>query len=97
MKLSESVTQLSIRLQPNSSVNKVVEIREDGIVKIKINAPAVEGKANKALCKYLHEILQIPVSNIEIIRGKLSREKIIRINGIDADKVMSILQTRAEN
>ncbi len=97
MKLSESVTQLSIRLQPNSSVNKVVEIREDGIVKIKINAPAVEGKANKALCKYLHEILQIPVSNIEIIRGELSREKIIRINGIDADKVMSILQTRAEN
>lgn len=97
MKLSESVTQLSIRLQPNSSVNKVVEIREDGSVKIKINAPAVEGKANKALCKYLHEILEIPVTNIEIIRGEISREKIIRINGIDADKVKSILQTRVEN
>jgi hypothetical protein len=97
MKLPESIIHLSIRLQPNSSVNKVVEIREDGSVKIRINAPAVEGKANKALCKYLHNILEIPVSNIEIIRGELSREKIIRINGIDADKVMSILQTHAKN
>ncbi len=92
MKLPERNTQLAIRLQPNASTNKVVDIREDGSVKIKINAPAIEGKANRELCKFLHEIFNVPITSIEIIRGEASREKIIRINGLDADSVKVILE-----
>lgn len=97
MNPSERFTLLSVRIQPNSRANKVVEIREDGSVKIKINAPAVDGRANKALCKFLHEILNIPVSNIEIMRGELCREKTIRIHGLDAETGMNIIRNLVNN
>ena len=46
-----------------------IENYTDEIVKIKINKPAVDGKANKAIIDYLSELLEIPKTNISIIRG----------------------------
>ncbi len=83
---------LSVHLQPNASRDQLVELREDGMVKIKIKAPAVEGKANRALIQYLHDILNVPVSRIQIIRGELSRDKVIRIDGMDADQLNKHLE-----
>lgn len=82
----------SVHLQPNASRDQLVELREDGMVKIKIKAPAVEGKANRALIQYLHDILNVPVSRIQIIRGELSRDKVIRIDGMDADQLNKHLE-----
>ena len=87
-----SFALLSVHLQPNASRDQLVELREDGMVKIKIKAPAVEGKANRALIQYLHDILNVPVSRIQIIRGELSRDKVIRIDGMDADQLNKHLE-----
>lgn len=55
--------------------------------RIKLTAPAVEGKANKALLKFLAKRLGLPKPNIQIISGERSRTKSIRIHGLTAQQV----------
>jgi uncharacterized protein (TIGR00251 family) len=51
-------------------------------VKVYLNAPAVEGKANKALVDFLSEHFGVSKARIEIIKGLKSRHKTIMIKGI---------------
>ena len=69
-----------IYLQPRSSKNEVVGSYRDGI-KVKVTAPPLEGKANEALLQLLAKEWKISPSQMEIIKGHHSREKIIKISG----------------
>ncbi|MDD5340902.1 MAG: DUF167 domain-containing protein [Patescibacteria group bacterium] len=70
---------LNIKVIPNAKVNKISA--EDGVFKIKICAPAHEGKANKALIKFLSEHFGVPKSKIKIISGEKARDKKVRLAG----------------
>jgi uncharacterized protein (TIGR00251 family) len=56
-------------------------------IKIKLRAPAVEGKANAALRKFLAEELDIPQCAIVLERGERSRDKVIRIDDLDEEVI----------
>ncbi len=71
-------TLLKVYVQTRSSKNEIVGPYRDGI-KIKVTAPPVGGKANEALIKILVKEFKISASSIEILKGRNSREKIIRI------------------
>ena len=62
-----------------------------GAIKIKLRAPAVEGKANSALRSFLAEELKISERGILLARGQKSREKIIHIEGLSEGEVRSRL------
>jgi uncharacterized protein (TIGR00251 family) len=83
-------TTLSIRVLPRSSRDEIVG-RQDDIYKIKLTAPAIEGKANKALLKFLARWLGLPKTDIEIISGERSRTKSIRIHGLAPEEVEALL------
>jgi uncharacterized protein len=68
-----------IKVIPNSKINKIVEEREN-FLKIKLSAPAHEGKANTALIKFLSLYFKIGKSKISIIAGEKSPQKTISIN-----------------
>lgn len=56
------------------------EISKDGeTFKAYLNAPAVEGKANKALVKALADYFSVKKSRINIIKGEKSRNKVVEI------------------
>jgi len=71
---------LKIYLQPRSSKNEIVGPYRDGI-KVKVTAPPIEGKANEALIRFLAKEFGISASCIEMIKGRHSREKTLRILG----------------
>ncbi len=75
---------LSVRIQPNASKNEVVGIVDD-VLKIKINAPPVDGKANKECIKFLAKVLDVSKSQVSIIGGEKARSKVVRIFGISQD------------
>ena len=75
-------TLVKIYLQPKASKNEVVGPYRDGI-KIKVTAPPTEGKANQALLRLLAKELGIPSSSIEIVKGHHSREKTLKISGVN--------------
>ena len=60
---------ISVRITPRSNKNEIVSIMEDGVVKIKLTAPPVDGKANDALVKFLAETLNVSKSRVEIVAG----------------------------
>ena len=65
-----------------------------GAVKIKLRAPAVEGKANAALISFLAEQLNTSRRAITLERGHKSRDKLIRVNGLCQEDVRNRLRER---
>jgi hypothetical protein len=72
---------LQFHVVPNAKSDEIVGEHGDAI-KIKLRAPAVEGKANAALRCFLAEELNIPKSAIILEYGQRSRHKVIRIEGL---------------
>ena len=56
-------------------------------IKIKLGAPAVEGKANTVLRRFLAEKLNIPQRAVILERGERSRDKVIRIDGLSEQDI----------
>ena len=75
-------TILKLRIVPNARRSEVVGAHGDAI-KVKVQAPPVDGKANEALCEFLAEQLQIPARSIEIVGGEKSRDKMVAITDMD--------------
>ena len=69
-----------VKVQPGAAKNEIVGVQGD-VLKVKINAPPVKGKANKALISFLAEKLAVRKSEIEIMSGHTSKIKKIKVLG----------------
>jgi uncharacterized protein (TIGR00251 family) len=83
---------IRVHVIPNAKIDKVVGEHGDAI-KIKLRAPAVEGKANAALRRFLAEELNVPERAIILERGLRSRDKVIRIDGLSEQVIRRSLIT----
>ena len=81
---------IKVKLLPRSSRNEIAG-RENDVLKVKVTAPPVEGKANKALEQLLAKRLSLPRRNVKIISGERSRVKSIRIHGLSLEYVNRLL------
>ena len=79
-----------VRVQPRASRTEVAG-EHAGAVKLRINAPPVDGKANQECIRFLARLLEVPPRAIEIVSGDSSRDKIIRVQNRNADHVRSAL------
>jgi len=80
------VPTIRVHVIPNAKAVKVVGEHGEAI-KIKLQAPAIEGKANSALRRFLAEKLSIPQRAIVLERGERSRDKVLRIDGLSEEEV----------
>lgn len=62
-----------------------------GRVKISLSAPAVEGKANKALIRYLSALLGCAKSHVQLIRGEKSKVKEVLVTGVSRKAIETAL------
>jgi uncharacterized protein (TIGR00251 family) len=74
-------TVIKVKVLPRSSRNAIVG-RENGVYRVKMTDPPVEGRANRALVDFLSEKLGIAKSHIEITAGKTSRLKRVKVRGM---------------
>ena len=63
------VVNLKIKVIANAKINSLEEYTDE-ILKLRINKPAVDGKANKAIIEYLSSQFEVPKSNITILKGE---------------------------
>ena len=75
---------LTVRVQPGARHNAVVGVA-DGALRLKLAAPAIEGRANDALCAYLAELLGTAKSRVEILKGESGRLKRVAVRGAKRD------------
>ncbi len=81
---------VSIRIQPRASKNEIVQMGGGGI-KIRLTSPPVDGAANEALVKFLSAELGVAKSQIEIVSGHTSKNKIVRIEGVSQGAAEQLL------
>jgi uncharacterized protein (TIGR00251 family) len=73
---------LNIRVIPKAAKNEVIKLDKKNW-KVKVTAAAVEGKANEALIKLLAKEFGVAKSQVEIVRGKRGRDKVIRVKNYE--------------
>jgi len=78
---------IRVHVAPRASANKVLGVY-NGALKVALTAPPVDGAANKALVEYMAKALGVPKSAVAIVSGETSRNKSLRVAGIDREDVI---------
>ncbi len=79
-----------IHLQPKASREAIVG-EVDGILRLRVTAPPLEGRANEACLRLLAKALDLPVSRLRIAVGEHARVKTIRVADASADLLRTAL------
>jgi uncharacterized protein (TIGR00251 family) len=79
-----------VRVVPRASQSGIAGIQEDAL-KLRIMAPPVEGKANEECIRLLAELLGVKRGQVTIIAGHASRIKTVAVEGLQADRVASLV------
>jgi len=82
---------LQVHIQPGASQNKIVSY-DEGVLKVRIAAPPVEGKANRKLIEFLSDTLDTAKSNITIESGLTGKNKIVAVAGLSAERLQELLE-----
>ena len=84
--------RLHLRVYPNAGRNELNGFT-DGVLRVKIAAPPVDGKANRELIIFLSRVLGVSRSALTIVKGQTGRNKVIAVNGLSHDDIMVRLST----
>ena len=76
--ISEIGMKISVRVTPNAKKTELLGI-EDGVYRIKLKSPPVDGKANQCLIEFLASHFKVRKSCVRIVSGDSSRQKIVEI------------------
>lgn len=79
----------TIRVLPRSSRSGIAGI-QNGSLKIKITAPALEGRANEACITFLADLFGVSRGSVEILGGSKSRNKRVFVAGLTRAAMESI-------
>lgn len=81
---------LSLKVQPRASANQICQPL-GAELKVKITAPPVDSAANDALVEFLAKTFDCPRSKVELVRGRTSPHKIVKLHGLSEAAALSKL------
>ena len=64
----------------------------DGVLLARVAAPPIDGKANRALCRLFARELGVRPSDVSVVLGAASRDKLVQIEGISEDVVSAAIE-----
>ena len=82
--------EISILVQPRASRTRVLG-EHDGMLKVQLAAPPVDGEANAALVEFLGKLLGVPRRQVSLIAGDASRRKRVSIQGVETAQVEAVM------
>lgn len=74
------IIKLVLYVQPGAKRTEVIGLHGD-VLKIRLAAPPIEGRANEALLRFIAGSFNVPLRNVELKQGALSRHKVVLVNG----------------
>ena len=74
--------KIEVSLTPRASRDQIVGMR-DGVLRVRVTAPPVDGRANEALRKLIAKRLEVAKSRVRIERGGRGRRKLLSVEGVD--------------
>ena len=93
--LKEDVNKITfiVRVIPRSSKSEIVG-EMDGAVKVRLTSPPVDGAANAELTKLFAKVFGVSRSDVEIVSGETSKTKRLRLTGVTAARLRSVLDEK---
>jgi len=86
----EGGVTFAVRVQPRAPKSGLAG-EVDGVLKIRLAAPPVEGQANEELIRLLAELFDAPRRRIAILSGQTSRNKVVSVSGISIGEAERVL------
>ncbi len=90
MSISGNEAKISLRVYPNASRNEMGGFT-DGVLRVKVSAPPIKGKANRELITFLSRLLGVGKGSVNIIKGHTTRNKVVAIDGLSREEIMKRL------
>jgi uncharacterized protein (TIGR00251 family) len=91
--VADGVT-LAVRAQPGAKKTAITGVYGEGAaaqLKIAVQAPPIEGRANSALIAFLAETFGLPKNAVELMSGELSRSKVFLLRGVTLGQAEKLL------
>lgn len=76
-------SEIRVRLTPRAAREQIAA-GPDGAYAVRVTAPPVDGRANDALCRLIAKRAGVAPSRVAIVRGEKARNKVVRVEGVDA-------------
>ena len=86
----------SVRVHPRAKKDAISGTLGDAL-KLSLTSPPVDGRANQACIEFFAKLFKVPRSSVTIAAGETSRNKVIRIAGINAEQVIQRLHEASPN
>jgi uncharacterized protein len=87
---------LQVFVKPGAKKTEIVNLTQEEI-EIKLQAPPVDGKANLELTTFLAKVLHLKKSDVKIIAGEKSKEKIICVKNLTQEEIETALTKEFKN
>jgi uncharacterized protein len=87
---------LQVFVKPGAKKTEIVNLTQEEI-EIKLHAPPVDGKANLELTTYLAKVLHLKKSDVKIVAGEKSKEKIICVKNLTQEEIETSLTKEFKN
>jgi uncharacterized protein (TIGR00251 family) len=90
---AEGVT-VAVRAQPGANKTAIVGVYGEGAsaqLRVAVQAPPIEGRANEALIGFLADLFGIARSHVTLLSGQTSRSKVFRLRGVSVDRALSVI------
>jgi uncharacterized protein YggU (UPF0235/DUF167 family) len=95
---ARSGSAITVHITPRAAQNGVVDILNDGTIKLTLATVKVDKDLDRDLVAYLSELLEIPPSRIEVVAGSSGLNKLVTITGLKAVQVQKkILDSLRQN
>ncbi|MCM0084126.1 DUF167 domain-containing protein [Geomonas sp. Red32] len=90
MTLDADAVVFTVHVQPRASRCEICGVKE-GELRLRLTSPPVDDAANKQCVELLAKTLGVAKSRVTIKSGAKSRHKVVRVEGVDKDHLLSLL------
>lgn len=100
LRAGPSGVTLAVRAQPGAKKTAIIGIYGEGAtaqLKIAVQAPPLEGRANEALIAFLSQKVALPRNAVRLISGELSRSKVFLLEGITLAQANDVLARQSKS
>ncbi len=79
-RLQGEILTLTLHIQPGAKRSEIAGLHGEAL-KIRLAAPPIDGRANEALLKFIAQLFEVPLRQVELKQGGQSRHKVIQVQG----------------
>jgi len=94
LRVNPTGVTLAVRAQPGAKKTAITGVYGEGAtaqLRIAVQAPPLEGRANEALIAFLAQTFALPKNAVALVSGELSRNKVLLLQGVSLARAVAVL------